>query len=171
MLNDKIVSLMNNQINKEIFSAYLYLDFANFFECKGLTGFANWYKIQAKEEMDHALLFYQYLHNNNAPVKLEAIDAPAFEAKELGDPLKEGLRHEEYVTALINKIYETAMETKDYRSMEFLDWFVKEQCEEETNAQNLLTKMGLFGSDCKGLYMLDAELGTRTYSAPDYSFG
>ncbi|MBE6348862.1 MAG: ferritin [Spirochaetaceae bacterium] len=170
MLHEKIASLMNTQINKEMFSAYLYLDFANFFESKGLSGFASWYKIQAKEEMDHAMLFYQYLQNNNAKVKLEAIGAPDIKLVEFMDPLEEGLRHEEYVTSLINKIYSVAMEYKDYKSMDFLNWFIKEQGEEELNAYTLIDRMELFGSNNTGLYILNNELANRKYSPPDYDF-
>ena len=161
---------MNSQINKEMFSAYLYLDFANFFESKGLMGFANWYKVQAKEELDHAMLFYQYLQNNNAKVKLEAIGAPDIKLVEFIDPVRESLRHEEYVTALINKIYSVALEYKDYKSMEFLDWFIKEQGEEELNAQTLMTQMELFSLDSSSLFMLDNNLAKRKYSEPDLSF-
>ncbi len=166
MLDAKVVALLNDQVNKEFFSAYLYLDFSNFYEAKGLAGFANWYKIQAQEERDHAMLFYQYLHNNNCSVTLEAIAKPNVEMKELMDPLKAALAHEEYVTDLIHKIYAAAQEVQDFRTTQFLDWFVKEQGEEETNANNLITKMELFGSDPKGLYMLDNELAARVYAAP-----
>ena len=170
MLHEKISSLMNSQINKEMFSAYLYLDFANFFENRGLMGFANWYKVQAKEELDHAMLFYQYLQNNNAKVKLEAIGAPDIKLVEFIDPVRESLRHEEYVTDLINKIYSVALEYKDYKSMEFLDWFIKEQGEEELNAQTLMTQMELFSLDSSSLFMLDNNLAKRKYSEPDLSF-
>lgn len=166
MLDAKVVALLNDQVNKEFFSAYLYLDFSNFYEAKGLAGFANWYKIQAQEERDHAMLFYQYLHNNNCSVTLEAIAKPNVEMKELMDPLKAALAHEEYVTDLIHKIYAAAQQVQDFRTTQFLDWFVKEQGEEETNANNLITKMELFGSDPKGLYMLDNELAARVYAAP-----
>ena len=88
MLNKNVAELLNTQVNKEFYSAYLYLDFANFYEAKGLNGFANWYKIQAQEERDHALLFYQYLHNNNETVTLEAIAKPDVKMEELIDPLK-----------------------------------------------------------------------------------
>ncbi|MBQ5709316.1 MAG: ferritin, partial [Anaerotignum sp.] len=141
MLNEKVVALLNDQINKEFYSAYLYLDFSNFFEDKGLEGFANWYRIQAQEERDHALLFYDYLHNNSEKVTLGAIGAPDVELKELADPLHEGLKHEQYVTDLIHTIYATAKEVNDFRTMQFLDWFVKEQGEEEKNANDLITKM------------------------------
>ena len=166
MLDAKVVALLNDQVNKEFFSAYLYLDFSNFYEAKGLAGFAHWYKIQAQEERDHAMLFYQYLHNNNCSVTLEAIAKPNVEMKELMDPLKAALAHEEYVTDLIHKIYAAAQQVQDFRTTQFLDWFVKEQGEEETNANNLITKMELFGSDPKGLYMLDNELAARVYAAP-----
>ncbi len=166
MLDKKVIKLLNQQVNKEFYSAYLYLDFANFYSAKGLDGFANWYEIQAMEERDHAMLFYRYLHNNNAGVELEAIDKPSVKLDSLMDPLKEGLKHEEYVTGLIHDLYSAAHEAKDYRTMQFLDWFVKEQGEEEVNANDMITKMELFGSDPKGLYMLNSELKSRVYSAP-----
>ncbi len=111
-------------------------------------------------------MFYQYLHNNNETVTLEAIAKPDVKMEELIDPLKAGLAHEEYVTELIHTIYAAARDVNDFRTTQFLDWFVKEQGEEETNANDLITKMELFGSDPKGLYMLDNELGARTYTAP-----
>ena len=166
MMNAKVRELLNQQINKEFYSAYLYLDFSNYFEDAGLDGFANWYKVQAQEERDHAMLFYQYLQNENQKVTLEAIAKPdkVFEAHI--DVLKAGLEHEEYVTSLINDIYAEAYAVKDFRTMQFLDWFVKEQGEEETSANDLITKMELFGSDPKSLYMLNQELAARVYTAP-----
>ncbi len=166
MLNKNVSSLLNQQINKEFYSAYLYLDFANYYESRGLDGFSNWYMVQAQEERDHALLFYQYLHNNNERVTLEAIAQPDKKFQNDMDPLKAALEHEEYVTGLIHDIYAAAQDAKDFRTMQFLDWFVKEQGEEETNANDLISKMELFGSDPKGLYMLNSELKGRTYSAP-----
>ncbi len=166
MLSEKVSALLNDQVNKEFYSAYLYLDFSNYFEERGLDGFANWYKIQAQEERDHALLFYQYLHNNNAKVVLGAIAQPD---KDLGSDmavLKAGLEHEVYVTGLINAIYAAAHEDKDFRTMQFLDWFVKEQGEEEVNANDMISKMELFGGDARALYLLDNELKSRVYSAP-----
>ncbi len=165
-MNDKVRELLNQQINKEFYSAYLYLDFSNYFEDRGLDGFANWYMIQAQEESDHAMLFYRYLQNENQKVTLEAIDKPDKIFTCDMDVLKAGLEHEEYVTSLINDIYAAAYEVKDFRTMQFLDWFVKEQGEEETNANDLITKMELFGSDPKSLYMLNQELAARIYSAP-----
>ena len=165
-MDKKVHELLNNQINKEFYSAYLYLEFSNYFKAKGLDGFANWYMIQAQEERDHALLFYQYLQNNNMPVTLEAIDSPKREFADNMAVLKAGLEHEEYVTSLIHDIYAAAYEVRDFRAMQFLDWFVKEQGEEETNANDLITKMELYGEDPRSLYMLNQELGARVYSAP-----
>jgi ferritin len=165
-MNTTVHQLLNQQINKEFYSAYLYLHFSNYFEEAGLDGFANWYLIQAQEERDHAMLFYRYLQNENQKVTLEAIEKPdkAFESHM--DVLQAGLEHEKYVTALIHRIYSAAYDVKDFRTMQFLDWFVKEQGEEETNANDLITKMELFGSDPKSLYMLNQELAARVYTAP-----
>ena len=157
MLNEKVSQLLNDQVNKEFYSAYLYLQFSNFYVEQGLAGFANWYKVQAQ-----AMLMLQYLQNNDVPVTLEAVAKPDAELKANMDPLKAGLAHEQYVTSLIHAIYEAAYEARDFRTMQFLDWFVKEQGEEETNATDLIKKMELFGSDPKGLYMLDQELAART---------
>ena len=165
-MNAKVRELLNAQINKEFYSAYLYLQFSNYFEEAGLDGFANWYKIQAEEERDHALLFYTYLQNENQKVTLGGIDAPMAEFASHADVLEAGLAHEKYVTSLINDIYAAAYEVKDFRTMQFLDWFVKEQGEEETNANDLITKMELFGSDPRGLYLLNQELAARVYSPP-----
>jgi len=122
--------------------------------------------IQAQEERDHAMLFYTYLQNENMPVTLEAIDKPDKLFDSHMSVLKAGLEHEIYVTSLINDIYAAAYEAKDFRTMQFLDWFVKEQGEEETNANDLITKMELFGSDPRSLYMLNQELAARVYTAP-----
>ena len=165
-MNQRVHELLNDQINKELYSAYLYLDFSNYFKKVGLDGFANWYYIQAQEERDHAMLFYQYLQNESMDVTLKAVDKPDKEIKVHMDVLKAGLEHEKYVTSLINNIYAEAYNDHDFRTMQFLDWFVKEQGEEETNANDLITKMELFGSDPRSLYMLNQELAARVYSAP-----
>lgn len=165
-MKEKVVELLNKQINKELYSAYLYLDFANYYASVGLDGFENWFKVQAQEERDHAMLFLQYLHNNGQKVELEAIDKPEWEKKDNMAPLLKSLEHEKYVTASIDNIYVAASEVKDFRTLQFLDWFVKEQGEEEKNAGDLILKMELFSGDPKGLYMLSSELKTRVYTAP-----
>ena len=165
-MEKKVAKLLNEQINKEFYSAYLYLDMANSYAAKGLDGFSNWFEIQAKEEQDHAMLMYQYLQNNGQTVTLEAIAKPDKVYEALIDPLRAALEHEQFVTASIHTIYAAAKKSDDFRAMQFLDWFVKEQGEEEKNASDLITKMELFGSDARGLYMLNQELQGRVYSAP-----
>ena len=166
MLDKKVTELLNVQVNKEFYSAYLYLDFANYFHEIGLDGFANWYDVQAQEERDHAMLMRTYLHNNGEKVTFDAIDRPDIALENPMDPLKAALNHEQYVTSLINGIYEAANDVNDFRTMQFLDWFVKEQGEEEKNAEDLIRKYELFGSDPKGLYALNQELQSRVYAAP-----
>ena len=166
MLDKKVVELLNQQVNKEFYSAYLYLDFSNYYYDEGLDGFGNWYRVQAQEERDHAMLFIQYLQNNGEKVVLDTVEKPSVALNNAKSILSEGLKHEQYVTSLIHNIYDAAYSVKDFRTMQFLDWFVKEQGEEETNADSLVKKYELFGDDPKSLYMLDSELGGRVYAAP-----
>ena len=160
MLETKVAQLLNQQVNKELYSAYLYLDFSIYYDEEGLDGFANWYKIQAQEERDHAMLMLQYLQNNGGKATLETIAKPDKELTGRLQVLELGLEHERYVTSLIHDLYEAA------HSAKFLDWFVKEQGEEEKNAADMVKKMKLFGDDAKSLYMLNSEMAGRTYSAP-----
>lgn len=163
-MNEKVLKLLNEQINKEFYSAYLYLDFANYFAKEGLDGFENWYRVQAKEEQDHAMMFYQYLQDNGEDIVFESIKKPDLEKDNHIMVLRKALQHEKYITASINTIYAAAYEIKDFRTMQMLDWFIKEQGEEEKNASDLITKMELFGGDSKALYMLNNELKTRVYT-------
>ncbi|HHY27060.1 MAG TPA: ferritin [Desulfitobacterium dehalogenans] len=166
MLDREVALLLNEQINKELYSAYLYLDMANYYSDNGLDGFENWFYIQAQEERDHAMLFRTYLLNNDEKVTLDAIAAPDLTYEDFKAPLLAALKHEQMVTASINTIYAAAYEKKDFRTMQFLDWFVKEQGEEEKTSTDLISKFELFGQDPKSLYMLNQELGARVYSAP-----
>ena len=165
-MDSKVYELINDQINKELYSGYLYLSFADYYEAEGLKGFANWYKIQAQEERDHALIFRQYLLDNDCPVKLLAIAQPDKEFVDLMGPLEAALEHEKYVTSLINGIYAAADEVKDYLTMQFMKWFIDEKLEEEANASEMISNMKLFGDDPKGLYALDREDLGRAYSVP-----
>ena len=165
-MNEKIAQLLNTQINKELYSAYLYLDISNFYDEQDLDGYANYYMIQAQEERDHALLFIKYMQNNGLKVTLNAIDKPDKVFESILDPLTAALEHEKYVTSLINNIYHEAHEAKDYRTMKFLDWFVDEQMEEEDNADSMISRYKLFGQDPRGLYLLDQEYAARVYTAP-----
>lgn len=165
-MNKKVSALVNDQINKEFYSAYLYLEFANYYAAKGLDGFENWYMVQAQEERDHALLFYRYMQNNSEKITFGEVAKPDCTLKDNMAPLKKGLEHEKYVTGLINNIYAEANKDHDFRTMQLLDWFVKEQGEEEKNATDLIGKMELYGTDAKGLYMLNSELKARVFTAP-----
>lgn len=166
MLNVEVSKLINEQINKEMFSAYLYLEFANYYIDQNLNGFGNWFNVQAKEELDHAMLFMQYLQNNSEGVQLKAISAPDKSFNTIEQPLKESLEHEQFISASINNIYAVALEQKEFKTLQFLDWFIKEQVEEEKNADELIKKYNMFGKDGKGLYLLDTELAARVYAAP-----
>ena len=165
-MNDKIAALLNQQINKEFYSAYLYLDISNYYDSLDLDGYAHYYMVQAQEERDHALLFMKYMQNNGLKVTLEAIDKPDLVFDSILKPLEAAAEHERYVTALINDIYHACHEDRDYRTMKFLDWFVDEQMEEEDNADSMISRYKLFGSDPKGLYALDQEYAGRLYAAP-----
>lgn len=164
MIDKKIAELINEQVNKELYSGYLYLDFANFYADLGLDGFAHWYEVQAQEERDHAMMMRRYLIDNGIRVSFGAIAKPDKTFKTAEDPLKAGFEHEQYVTSLINNIYTEANKLHDYKTMQFLDWFIKEQGEEEKNADDMIKKMELFGHDAKGLYSLNQELLARVYT-------
>ena len=165
-MNDKIAALLNQQINKEFYSAYLYLDMSNYYDDLDLDGYANYYNVQAQEERDHALLFMKYMQTNGLKVTLEAIDKPDAAYASILDPLEAAAEHERYVTALINEIYHACHEAKDYRTMKFLDWFVDEQMEEEDAANSMISRYKLFGGDPRGLYLLDQEYAGRVYAPP-----
>jgi ferritin len=166
MVQEKIATMLNEQVIKEFYSAYLYLDMANYYYDHNLNGFGNWFDVQAKEESAHAMLFVQYLRNNGIKVELKEIAAPNVTYKNFKEPLEEAFEHEKYVTASINDIYAEAYLVKDFRTMQFLDWFVKEQGEEEQNSEDLCKRYELFGTEAKGLYLLDNELKSRVFVEP-----
>ncbi|MBQ5739962.1 MAG: ferritin [Oscillospiraceae bacterium] len=139
---------------------------SNYYNDLDLDGYANYYMVQAQEERDHALLFMQYMQSNDLKVTLEAIDRPDKKFNDVLDPMVVAAEHERYVTALINEIYREAHEDKDFRTMKFLDWFIDEQREEEESADKMVSRYKLFGSDPKGLYLLDQEYAARAYTAP-----
>ena len=165
-MDKKVYELINDQINKELYSGYLYLSFADYYEAEGLKGFANWYMIQAQEERDHALIFRKYLLDNDCPVVLGAIDKPDKAFTDYLGPLEAALEHEKYVTSLINGIMAAAVEANDFRTQQFLHWFIDEQLEEEANASEMVSNMKLFGTDARSLYELDREYQGRAYSVP-----
>ncbi len=166
MLHPDISRLLVEQINKEFYSSYLYLAMSNYYADNNLDGFENWFFVQAQEERDHALLFRRYLLNEGECVTFAEINAPDAVFDSFKAPLLKSLEHEKFVTESINKIYTVASEHKDYRTLQVLNWFVKEQGEEEKNADDLIRKFDLFGADPKSLYMLNSELAGRVYAAP-----
>lgn len=170
MLKDKLViELLQQQVNAEFYSAYLYLDFANWLSVEGYPGFAKWYEIQAKEELFHGKLFMDYLQAHGILVQLELIAKPDFKITGIESILHEGLKHEIHVTDLIHNIYKHAQKASDFRTTHILDWFVKEQLEEEVNAQDLIDKFNLVKSSGHGIYLLDQELSARVWEEPTFS--
>lgn len=163
MISEKMISMISEQIRREYESAYLYLEVADYYESKGLSGFANWFKVQAREEEDHAMIFYEYLHSNNAKVTFYDIHAKNQTFHDCKAPLKEALLHEVYITECIDKMYELAIKEKDSRTQLLLQWFIKEQQEEEENAQRLISQMEVFGGGACGLYQLDKKYEERCY--------
>jgi ferritin len=166
MLNKKITEAINSQINKEFYSSYLYLDFSNYYYDNSLNGFGNWFGIQTQEEHAHAMLFLKYLQNNGEKVVLDAIAKPDVTFTSFKQALEEAYKHELFISQSINDIYAIAYEVKDFKTMQFLDWFLKEQGEEEKNVDELCKRFELFGNDPRGLYMLDSELAARTFTPP-----
>ncbi len=161
MLKKEIIDLINTQIEKEYESAYLYLYIANYYEEKGLHGFAHWFKKQASEEREHAEKFSAYLAQEGAHIELHDIKASTLAFKDFREPLVEQLAHEKLVTSLIDNIYETALKINDHRTALFLHWFINEQAEEETTATALLEKYAAIGECKTGLYLMDKDLAAR----------
>lgn len=166
MVNSKIQDAINDQINAEFWSAYLYLSMAMHFEAEGRSGIANWFKVQFQEEQAHAQIFINYLNQRGGRVTLKAIaEVPTTWESPLA-AFKATLEHEQKVTSLINNLYALAEAEHDYATRDRLNWFVSEQVEEEDNCRQLIDKFTLIGNDGMGQYMLDQELGARTYVAP-----
>ena len=166
MLNNKIVDALNAQINAELWSAYLYLSMGMQFEANGHAGFANWFKIQFKEEQAHAEIFMNYVNSRGGRVVLKPIDAVPAEWKCPLCAFQDTLAHEQKVTALINNLYALAEAEHDYATRGLLDWFVNEQVEEEETAQSMIDRLKLIGDNGFGLYMLDQELAARVFNTP-----
>ena len=160
-MNAQVEALLNDQINKEFYSAYFYLAISNYYHGQNLDGFGHWFELQAKEEQEHAMKILKYLQDNGVKVELEAIAAPDANFPDLKAPLVATLKHEQYVTGLIHAIYKKARETDDFRACQFLEWFIAEQGEEEKSTGDLIAKYELLGGDAKGLYLLNAELKNR----------
>ena len=166
-ISKKMEKQLNVQINAEMYSSYLYLSMASDLEGKALSGFSNWMKIQAQEELYHAMKLYDYVHERGGTVTLDAIEAPQTEWK---DPLaifQAAYKHELKVTGMINDLVDLAIKEKDHATNNFLQWYVKEQVEEEASADEIVQKLKLIGGKGHGLFMMDKEVGAR---APLFTF-
>ncbi len=161
MFTKKVQDAINQQINAELYSSYLYLSMAAHFETVSLPGFAHWIKLQSQEEYEHGMKFFHYINERSAKVVLEAIAKPPVEFKAPLDVMKKVLEHEKKVTALIEALYELALKEKDYPTQVMLQWFIKEQVEEEKNATDIVELLKSIGDSPAGLAMVDSKLGAR----------
>lgn len=160
-MNKKIQDAINAQINAEIYSAYIYLSIAAYFDGMALPGFANWMKVQYKEEMEHAMKFYSFVYERGGKVAMDAIEKPPVKFNSPLHVFEYTLDHEKKVTSLINGLYELSIKEKDHAFTSFLKWFIDEQVEEESNAMQIIDKLKIVGEKGAGLYMLDKELSSR----------
>lgn len=166
MISPKIQDAINQQINAEFWSAYLYLAMGMHSEAEGHQGIANWFRIQFKEEQAHAEIFINYLLSRGGRVELKAIDAVPTSWESPLEAFEHTLEHEEKVTAMINALYALAEQEHDYATRGKLDWFVAEQVEEEENARQLIDRLKMMGDNTMALYSFDQELGARVYNVP-----
>lgn len=166
MLDDKMVKAINKQMNAELYSAYLYLSMGAYFESEDLSGFANWMRIQAQEELSHAMKFYDYLVQRGARVTLTEIEAPPTQWDSAIAVFEHVYEHEQMVTGLINKLVDLAISLSDHATNNFLQWYVAEQVEEEESASGVLQKVKLAGEDTSSLLLLDQQLAQRVYHPP-----
>ena len=166
MINEKLQNEFNVQINKELYSEYLYLAMKTSFMEQNLMGFVNLFDVQVQEEHAHAMGMFNYLNERGGQIELMPIDKPEFSGKTPLEIFEEVLKHEQYVTSRINTVYDVAEEVRDRAAMKFLDWYIDEQVEEEASVDGVLTTLKLIGDDKKALLLLDKDLATRTFVAP-----
>lgn len=166
MINEKMEKAFNDQINKELYSEYLYLAMKARFEEMNLQGFVTWFDVQVQEEHAHAMGMYDYLNERGGKIELLTIDKPEIKGSTPLEIFEQVLEHEEYVTSRINALMDVAEEVKDRAALSFLDWYLKEQVEEESNVGGVLATLKLIGEDKKALLLLDKDLGARTFVAP-----
>lgn len=161
MLSEKMQEALNSQMNAELYSSYLYLSMAAYFQSIDLQGFAHWMHCQAKEELYHGIKFYNYINERGGKVLTSPIGGPPTEWDSPNAPFEHAYQHEQKVTGLINDLVDLAIEEKDHATNNFLQWFVKEQVEEEASASEVVQKLKHTGGQGNGLFMLDNELGQR----------
>lgn len=164
MLNKKVEEALNAQINAEMWSAYLYLSMAAYCHSIGQPGMASWFEVQFKEEQDHAKILFNYVNSRNGRVELKPIDAVPFEWNGILDVFESTLAHEQKVTSMINNLYALTHEQNDFATQSMLKWFIDEQIEEEETAQTIIDNIRMIKDNGYGIYMLDKELGARTYT-------
>ena len=164
MLNKKIEEALNAQINAEMWSAYLYLSMAAFCHTTGNPGMGHWFEVQFQEEQDHAKILFNYVIQRNGKVDLKAIKEVPTTWESVLDVFESTLKHEQTVTALINNLFALTTQENDYATQSMLKWFIDEQVEEEENATNIIDNLKMIKDNGYGLYMLDKELGARTYT-------
>jgi len=165
MFKQTVQDAINEQINKELHSAYVYLGMSAYCESINLTGFAHWMRMQSSEELSHAMRLFNFVNDRGGKVELRAIDKPPTTYQSPLDVMQQTLEHEQHVTALIEKLYETAVKEQDYATQAQLHWFITEQVEEEKNASAILEQLRMVGENRTALLMLDMELGKRTGEA------
>lgn len=166
MMNQRMQDAILQQINKELYSAYLYLAMSAFFETKGLKGAANWMKVQSQEELFHANKFFTYIADCGGQFVFPEISAVPMNWQTILDVYESALKHEKMVTDSINNLMSIAIEERDFATQNVLQWFIAEQVEEEKNADEIIQKLRLIGHDTSGLFLLDTELATRVYVPP-----
>ncbi|MBQ9245647.1 ferritin [bacterium] len=166
MINEKLEKAFNDQINKELYSEYLYLAMKLHFQQLNLQGFVNWFNVQVQEEHAHAMGMIDYLDERGGCCVLEAIDKPVIEGKTILEIFEQVLKHEEFVTSRINHLADVAEEVKDRAALHFLEWYLKEQVEEEASVNGVLATLRLIGDDKKALLMIDKDLAARTFNPP-----
>ena len=162
MISKNIQTALNKQLNAEYYSSYFYLSMSAYFEANDLQGFAKWFRMQADEEYAHAMKIFDYVYQIGGEVELQKIDGPKTEWNSFLDVFKDTFEHEQVVTKSINELVDLAQNEKDHATVNFLQWFVSEQVEEEATAQMNVKKMEMIGDSKSGLFMLDNELGSRT---------
>jgi ferritin len=167
MIKKEVLNAFNEQINAESYSAYMYLSMAAYFENLGLSGFANWMKVQYQEESAHAIKFFNYVISRGGKVVLKAIGQVPTEFDGIVDAFEKTLVHENEVTDLINKLMNIAGSASDHASQSFLKWFVDEQVEEEANVEKILATLKLINGQGNGIFMLDRELSQRVFVDPN----
>jgi len=172
MLSDKMEQVLNEQVNREMYSAYLYMSMSAHCSNVGLKGFANWFMVQYHEEMLHAMKIYEYIQRQGGQVRLKPIEGPPVDFESPLDMFEKTLEHERFITRSINDLMETAISEKDHASQIFLQWYVTEQVEEEENDNDIILQLRLNKENTQGLMMLDRELAGRMTTVPtDFSKG